>query len=389
VSNVIFPKFPGQAFSVIKTPQMRTLISEATSGVESRLSLWTNPIWNIELTFNYLQSRQPYAYVGQIPNSGTLISPATMQANDFDALSGFFLARGGAFDDFLFDDPTDNAIAQAVLGIGDTTGNVNFQAIRQRGEFSEVVQNLNGTPLGCGTWSAGLPVTAGVGSLVPTAVGMLLGTQRLYGHWQTAGWPCYYTPGTTGTTGTTEPDWRKASNFNDVVQDGTTSWVNQGPVSQLWLDAPSGLSGWASTHTYGANACVVPGSGNAGGYCFVTPGGGVSGGVTPTWPQTFGATVSDGSGSTAITWYNFGIAPIGPTGFSMVPQFTEANGSAAWSVNSTGLVTLAQTVSVGVSVILSSGFYYRVRFKQDNLEFEEFMNRFFKLKQVQLRGIKL
>lgn len=364
---------------------MRTLVEESTSGIETRLQLWQNPIWEIELTFNYIQQRQPYAYVGQVPNAGTVLSPALMQANDFDALSGFFLARGGSFDDFLFDDPTDNAIVQSVLGVGDNTGNATFQATRRRGEFSESIQNLNGTAVGCGVWSAGLPVTAGVGCIIPTDVGMLTGTRRLIGNWQSLGWPCYFTPSTTGTTGSNEPDWRKASLPNSSITDGTTAWINQGPVTQLWLDAPSGLSGYATSHAYAPNSAILPSSGNAGGYHFITAGGGTTGGSAPTWPQTFGATVTDSGG---VLWYNWGLAPTGPTGFPLVSQFTALNGSPSYSVGATGLITYYTAVPIGISVVLSSGFYYRVRFKQDSIDLEEFMNRFYALKKVQFRSIR-
>jgi len=65
---------------------------------------------------------------------------------------------------------------------------------------------------------------------------------------------------------------------------------------------------WAASHSYAAGAIISPTSGNAGngspygGYVFYTVSGGTSGGSAPTWTQTVGNTVTDGT----VTWKNLG-----------------------------------------------------------------------------------
>jgi hypothetical protein len=64
---------------------------------------------------------------------------------------------------------------------------------------------------------------------------------------------------------------------------------------------------WTASHAYTLNptvSMVTPTSGNAGNYTFIATVAGTSGGSAPTWTQTAGASVTDGS----VTWYNLGVA---------------------------------------------------------------------------------
>ena len=126
MSNAVFPVMPGLGWSVIKTPKWKTVTQEAASGKEVRVALMSYPLWEFTLTFSVL--RGAYGY------------------SEMQDLAGFFLARQGMFDTWLFDDPTDDTVTLGSFGAGDGTTTA-FQLTRSMGGFAEPVQNLNGAPL--------------------------------------------------------------------------------------------------------------------------------------------------------------------------------------------------------------------------------------------------
>ena len=145
MSNVLFPKIRGLAWGISKTPTFSTEIQESLAGREVRVQNFQNPIWEFTLTYEYL-----------------LNDPKFRDENEqtpLEALVGFFLARGGQFDDFLLNESDltgrleDSVYTGQPIGTGDGT-NKNFQIVRNIGGFLEAVQNpmnqtatvyLNGT----------------------------------------------------------------------------------------------------------------------------------------------------------------------------------------------------------------------------------------------------
>lgn len=101
MSNVIFPALPGLAWSVLKTPTWRTGIQQAYSGKEVRIAYRDRPIWRFALSYEFLRGASRYA--------------------ELQKLAGFFNARRGAFDSFLFRDPSDYTVAGQAFGVGDGT----------------------------------------------------------------------------------------------------------------------------------------------------------------------------------------------------------------------------------------------------------------------------
>jgi len=65
---------------------------------------------------------------------------------EFSTLVGFFNARNGSFDSFLYTDPDDNTVTAQVLGIGDGSNKL-FQLVRTFGGFVEPVYDANSAPL--------------------------------------------------------------------------------------------------------------------------------------------------------------------------------------------------------------------------------------------------
>lgn len=124
MSNAIFPTFPGIKWGTSKTPVWKTVTHESVSGMELRTSLMSYPRYRISLSYEVLQA-------GSV--------------GDFQALIGFFNARRGAWDDFLWLDPADHAAVSEGFGTGDGATKV-FTLSRAFGGFREPVQDFVAAP---------------------------------------------------------------------------------------------------------------------------------------------------------------------------------------------------------------------------------------------------
>lgn len=131
-SDLVFtPPFVKNFGFPTKTPNFKTLVQTSASGRgEIRVSLQPYPIWTWDFPVNWAR--------GSEQNQNSV----------YQYLLGFFLAMGGQFSDFLYQDPYDNQISDsspAYFGTADGK-TVNFQLIRPIGIGSDIVQNLNGSP---------------------------------------------------------------------------------------------------------------------------------------------------------------------------------------------------------------------------------------------------
>jgi hypothetical protein len=98
MSNKIFPAaVRGLAYSVLKAPEESTIVQQAINAAEVRIANWQNPIWHWELI---------YTVLFDVPGN---IAPG-LTVTDLKAMMGFYLARQGRFDSFLYSDPTDNHV---------------------------------------------------------------------------------------------------------------------------------------------------------------------------------------------------------------------------------------------------------------------------------------
>lgn len=132
MSNLLFPKIRGLAWTIVKTPTFSTEIQESLAGREVRVQNFQNPIWEFTLTYEYL-----------------LNDPKSRDENEqtpLETLVGFFLARGGQFDDFLLNESDltgrleDSVYSGQPIGTGDGL-TTSFQIVRNIGGFLEAVQN--------------------------------------------------------------------------------------------------------------------------------------------------------------------------------------------------------------------------------------------------------
>ncbi len=125
-SDVIPPAqsaLPGLAFSVHKRPTFNTMISRAVSGREIRNALMEYPRWEYELTYEFLEDR-------------------TGASSSLKTIVGFFLARHGSYDTWLFKDPDDYSVDAGLMGTADGV-TTQFYFRRTMGEFAEIVGQVD------------------------------------------------------------------------------------------------------------------------------------------------------------------------------------------------------------------------------------------------------
>lgn len=134
MSNLVFPapqpQALGFAWPVKKTPVYSTNVQPTASGRgEVRIGLSAYPRWQFDLDVSYL--------------SGDFGQPSSA----FAALLGFYMAAQGKLQDWLYEDPYDNAVVGQNFGTGDGS-TVAFQLVRSLTVTGglDIVQNVNGAP---------------------------------------------------------------------------------------------------------------------------------------------------------------------------------------------------------------------------------------------------
>ncbi|MDO5686754.1 MAG: DUF2460 domain-containing protein [Neisseria sp.] len=125
MSNAIFPKLPGIKWGMSKTPIWRTRVQTSASGRELRAGYYSYPLWKFSLSFEVLR------------NLGSL--------QELETLAGFFNARRGSFESFLFEDESDNTVNNQLIGTV-RAGQTQYQLVREFGGFIEPVLAVKGTP---------------------------------------------------------------------------------------------------------------------------------------------------------------------------------------------------------------------------------------------------
>ena len=124
----VLPTLPGLGWSVTKTPMFSTRKQASVSGREFRIADQLYPIWEWTLTYAILRDQND-------TRGGVGLGTGY---NELRTLQGFFLARRGSFEPFLFQDPTDWTTTNELLGVGNGTRTI-FQLIRTFGGFVEPV----------------------------------------------------------------------------------------------------------------------------------------------------------------------------------------------------------------------------------------------------------
>lgn len=122
MSNAVLPSLPGLAWPVARRPMWSTRIQESASGKETRIGFWSYPRWEYTISFDVLRSLGAFTELQQI--------------------AGFYNARNGAYDDWLFNDLYDNTCSLQLFGTGDGV-TTSFQLARTYGGYVEPVRAIN------------------------------------------------------------------------------------------------------------------------------------------------------------------------------------------------------------------------------------------------------
>lgn len=126
MSNAVFPTFPGLQWPIARTPIWSTTAKTSVSGRRFASANMSFPRYKFTLSYSFFRQGQGQTELAQ--------------------MVGFFNARQGDFDSFLFDDADDNSVTAQVIGVGDGANKV-FQLVRTFGGFVEPVYTVNSAPL--------------------------------------------------------------------------------------------------------------------------------------------------------------------------------------------------------------------------------------------------
>lgn len=122
MSDEIFPDLPGLSWGGTREPMWSTKSATSASGMEQRASYMSYPVWRIKLSYEVLRAG----------------AEAELQT-----LLGFFNARGGDRDSFLWTDPLDHTATAQQFGVGDGTTTL-FRLGRTLGGAYEPISAVNG-----------------------------------------------------------------------------------------------------------------------------------------------------------------------------------------------------------------------------------------------------
>lgn len=125
MTRAILPSFPGISIAVTRTPLWSTTSKKSVSGRGYRSANMSFPLYKLKLSYSVLRQTSGFT--------------------EFETLVGFFNARRGSFEAFVFTDPDDNTVTAQVIGAGNGS-NTLFQLVRTFGGFVEPVFDFNSAP---------------------------------------------------------------------------------------------------------------------------------------------------------------------------------------------------------------------------------------------------
>ncbi|EMU5035736.1 DUF2460 domain-containing protein [Neisseria gonorrhoeae] len=125
MGNAVFPEFPCLKWGRKKTAVWSTGTQKSASGREFRTAYYTYPQWRFSLSFEVLRTKA--------------------SVNELEKLAGFFNARKGSFESFLYEDPADNAVTDQPVG-NTVQGVARYQLVRSMGGFIEPVSAVKERP---------------------------------------------------------------------------------------------------------------------------------------------------------------------------------------------------------------------------------------------------
>jgi uncharacterized protein (TIGR02217 family) len=125
VSNANLPTLPGLTWNTTKAPRFNTEVQSSVNLSELRASFACTPVWEFTRSYDLLRDN--------------------VANNELKQLGGFFLARYGSWDSWLFLDADDSVALLEPFGTGDGV-TTQFQLQRAFGAFNEPVKNVANAP---------------------------------------------------------------------------------------------------------------------------------------------------------------------------------------------------------------------------------------------------
>ena len=396
MSNAIFPTLPGLQWDVKKTPQWSTKVQQSAGGKELRASYFSYPIYKYTLAYDVL--RQVSAF------------------QELQTLAGFFSARQGKYDSFLFQDPNDNAVPFAsdtfpTHGFGAGDGSTTAFQLQRTAAGPRNADGLSGT----------LPVLTGAHSNF-----VVRSEQFDDAAWTKTG--LTVTPNTIyAPNGTLTADvlTRDATTPTDPLYQYTSLTLANGAngsyAASIWLRAPSPITVTLTQLQTGTGALafqtcnvttkwqrfVLPftqsntsGSTQNIGIGLRIPALGVvhAWGAMLEFGGTANAYISTASAAVGVA-PNFwpatgdGFEPIYDLDYqTQLPQIF-VNGvlktpGTDYTISSSGLVTFTAAPAAGAQLSWIGSYFFRVRFDLDAAEFNEFLYQLWDLKQLTFLTVK-
>lgn len=120
MSNEVFPStLAGYTWDSKKKPVFNNITHSPVTGRDVRISMYNQPVYEFTLSNQWMTKAEK------------------------DNLMGFFLARRGQFDSFLYSDEDSITIAEP---FGTFTTNGTFQLVKSTGDFSHTVNTIAANP---------------------------------------------------------------------------------------------------------------------------------------------------------------------------------------------------------------------------------------------------
>jgi len=367
MSDAVYPALPGLTWPVKRTPVWATRVQTSASGREWRQSLTTTPRYRYVLPYEFLRNEATYA--------------------EFQTLFGFFNARRGSYDTFLFDDLADDTAVLQPVGIGNASQTA-FQLVRSLGGNAQPIFDLGPEPV---VEVAGVPQS---NKLAP------------YGSFETDtnsdgladGWTAY-SSGTTGTVGYLRIG--TSAVFGTYKQRVSASGLGTTAADRVGMRRTVSVVG-GRLYTASVYAGNVTGTPKLKIYIDWLASGGGFISASESTPITavgglsryfFTATAPAAAVSAVCYFWCESAATVSVMSMDFDgAQFQPGNQVTAFSdvlvTFANGVATLSSPPASGDAVTWSGTYYWRCRFDTDEMSFEQFMQQFWRTGEVRLITVK-
>lgn len=320
MSTALFPTLPTLAWSIKRTPSWQTRKIVNMSGKEVVLAEWSYPRYTWEVKYNTLRQ-----------GSGLYVSTDTF--TEMSTLMGFYNARNGGFDSFLYQDQDDNAVTGQQIAIANGSSTL-YQLVRAFGGYVEPIfapnqvtdVYLNGVP----AVGQGAPAAPGAPVLGSIAGGSIAATT-------------YFVKNT------------YVSALGESVASAETS-LAVSANHLLTVQSPSATSGAIGWNTY------------------------IS---TSTGTETRQNTTILPIGTNAVEFATGLIAGV------HLPSNAITFNIGLWGATNPGFIGFSSAPGSGVSISADFSFYFPCRFLADQCEFEKWTGLRYKVAKLQFISIKV